>query len=197
MSYLSTSPFSLGGVNLQITPSGMTIGDLRVVNISEGWKARARLLGIRDADDAKSSEVVSITGARTTVSFAPAHDIPMNNVLALDDLHKKILYRGISFKGSTMDSADYNTLLALYTTAQVYWMNRQILLDKIGNADIPYATFIDLVSQYNALTRPTMAMVTPLISGAVTFSQGASCSFAQAFEDHINDFSLSVIEEVS
>ena len=196
MPFLTASPFNLGSVPLQISPSGMTIGDLRVVDISENWNDRARLLAIRDAEDAKSTEVISITGARTTVSFAPAHDIPMNNVAALANLHKKILYRNISFKGSTMDSSDYGSLLALYTTAQIYWMNRQILIDKINNADIPFDTFTALITEYVNLTKPLMAMTTPLISGNVTFAQGASCSFTQAFEDHVNDFTLSVIQEV-
>lgn len=197
MSFLSSSPFSLDGVKLQITPSGVSISDLRVVDLGESWYSRAAIIAARDADDAKISEVVSITGARSPVSFAAAtHTVPINDEAALDTLYKKILYRNITLRGTTMDNTDYALLLSSYDTAQRYWLARQLILDKLSAQDIPYTKKVTLAGEYNALVKPTMALVTPLLSGTVTFSQGASCSFTQSFEMHVNDFTLSVIQEV-
>jgi len=197
MAYLSSSPFSLAGVLLQIDPSGVNIGGLQQVDVSEQWLSRATILAARDADDAKPFEIVSITGARSVGSFAPTHDVPVNDEAAIDDLYKKILYRNITLKGSTMDNSDYASILTAYDAAQIYWLSRQKILDKLSAQDIPYSKIQSLASEYSALTKPLISLVTPLLSCNVTFAQGDSCSFAQAFENHVNSFSFSVIQEVA
>ncbi len=197
MAYLSSSPFSLAGVLLQIDPSGVDIGGLQQVDVSEQWLSRSKILAARDADDAKPAEMVSITGARTIISFAPTHAVPDNDEAALDNLYKKILYRNISLKGLSMDNSDYATMLSVYDAAQLYWLNRQKILDKLSAQDIPYAKQQSLANEYTALVKPSIALVTPLLSCNVIFSQGASCSFSQALENHVTSFSFSVIQEVA
>ena len=194
MSYLASSPITLSGIPLQIKDGGFSVGAITQVDEARPWVSRSKLAAARDDNDTLGFDMVSIIGARTRISYVETdHTVPPNNVVAINDLYKKVMRRNISLSGSTMDAADYSSFYASYVLAQDYWAQRTQLLAQIGDEDIPFSTLTALVVSLDALVKPVLAFVSPLVSGDVTFSEGDGCSFSAYIENIVTDFSFELV----
>jgi len=197
MSYLTASPITLDGVPLQIKDGGFSVGAISAVDDeAQPWQARASQGALRDDSDKLSFDMVSVTGARTRVSYStdsPAPGVPANNTAALADIYKKTMRRSISISGTTMDAANYATFYGHYVDAQDYWALRAVALAKINDGDIPWSVREAEIVALGNITKPTLAFVSPFLSGPVTFANGGSCSFSAYIENIVSDFSFELI----
>jgi hypothetical protein len=199
MSYLASSPITLNSIPLQVSDGGFSIGSLTTIDEVEPWLSRSVLAGLRDADDALGFDMVTLTGKRIRVDYVgTGHAVPVNNELALEGLHRKVLRRRISISGSTMDASDYASFLASNDAAQQYWAKRAKLLSQLGDADITYDKVQALATDYLAAntSRPVLAFASPFFTNDVIFAEGDSCSFTSYIENIVTDFKLELIFDV-
>ena len=193
MSLLSSSPFSLMAVLLQINDDGFTVNGMASIDEGENWIARSRLLALRDSGDTTLFETATLSGARILYSYnVDAHVVPVNNDLILDSIYKRVLRKTITLSGSTMDSTDFNSLYTAYITAQNYWARRNQLIAQLADGEITYLKAVDFIADLVALTKPTIALVSPLLTENVTFDEGGSCSFNSYTADIVTGFSFTL-----
>lgn len=198
MSYLTSSPVTLDAVPLQIKDGGFSISGISVVDEAETWLSRDRLASLRDANDALGFDMVTVTGARVRVDYVgTGHAVPVNNEASLDAIYKKVLRRSIGMSGTTMNAADATAFYAAYTAAQQYWAKQAQILAQLADSDITYTKAVTLAAAYAALVRPTINLVSPLVSGAVTFQDGGSCSFSSYVDNIVTDFTFDVFYDIA
>jgi len=197
MSYLASSPITLDSKPLQVADKGFSIGALSIVDEAESWKSRSVISALRDEGDALGFDMVTITGARVRVDYVgTGHAVPVNNEAELDRLYRKVLRRNVQISGSSMDAADFAALLASNDTAQQYWSKRARIMAQLGEADLTYTTATALATAYATLTKPTVPLVSPFLTSAVTFAEGDSCSFSSYIDNIVTDFNFDLTLDI-
>ena len=198
MSYLASSPITLNGTPLQVKEGGFNVSGISTIDEAEAWLGRDRLAALRDDNDALGFDMVTLTGARVRVDYVgTGHTVPANNEASLDSLYKKVLRRSINISGTTMNAADYATIYNLYIASQQYWAKRAQYLAQIADSDITYTKVVALAALYGALARPVIALVSPLITGDISFADGGGCTFTSYIDDIVTDFSFDFIFDIA